>query len=330
MVGHPLFRLAAPETEEEMRDLLSRVRGGERIEHYHTRRRRADGAILNVALSVSPIHDVAGRLVGVSKVARDVTEAARAEAALIASQARRQELQAELLHVSRLSAMGELGSALAHEINQPLAAISNYLRGSRRLLAAIADPAARRIEDAVEKAAEQAVRAGEIIRRLRSFVSRGETDMRAEMLDKLVEDALALGLVGQRERNIHVRREFDRHALVLADRVQIQQVLVNLVRNACEAMADCPRRELTVRARDVAPGMIEIAVSDTGHGLPELVRQNLFQPFFTTKQAGMGVGLSISRSIVEAHGGELDAKINPDGGATFRFTLPLAGETPPE
>ncbi len=318
MVGQPLFRIAAPGYEAEMRDILARVRGGERISHYLTQRRRADGARLDISLSVSPIYDLAGDLVGVSKVARDVTAATAAEAAL-------KETQAELLHVSRLGAMGELASALAHEINQPLTAISNYMKGSRRLLAALADPAARRIEDAVDKAAEQAVRAGEIIRRLRGFVSRGESEKRPETLEKLIEDALALGLVGQRERNIAVRRDYERGAWVMADRVQIQQVLVNLVRNACEAMADCERRELTVRSRDLGAGLVEIAVSDTGRGLPESVRPNLFRPFFTTKESGMGVGLSISRSIVEGHGGELSAYDRPEGGAEFTLTLPRAG-----
>ena len=217
----------------------------------------------NISLSVSPIYDVSGRLVGVSKVARDVTRATRSETALKESQTRLQELQSELLHVSRLSAMGEMASALAHEVNQPLAAISNYMKGSRRLLAGIRDPVAPKIEEAMDKASEQAIRAGQIIRRLRDFVARGESEKRPENLEKLIEDALALGLVAPRERNIAVIRDLASDAFVLADRVQIQQVLVNLVRNAAEAMAESERRELTVRARDAADGMVEIAV--VGH-----------------------------------------------------------------
>ena len=324
MIGHSVFRISAPGYEAEMRGILHRVREGERIDHYETLRRRADGSIVNISLTVSPIYDVSGRLVGASKVARDVTPATRSERALKESQMRLQELQSELLHVSRLSAMGEMASALAHEVNQPLAAISNYMKGSRRLLAGIRDPVAPKIVEAMDKASEQAIRAGQIIRRLRDFVARGESEKRPESLEKLIEDALALGLLAQRERNITVVRDVASDAFVLADRVQIQQVLVNLVRNAAEAMAESERRELSVRARDAPDGMVEIAVSDTGKGLPEGVREHLFRPFFTTKESGMGVGLSISRSIVEAHGGHLFAEPNASGGATFRFTLPSA------
>jgi two-component system sensor kinase FixL len=204
------------------------------------------------------------------------------------------------------------------------------MRGSRRLLAASPDPLARRIEDALDKAAEQAVRAGQIIRRLRGFVARDDAEKQRENLEKLAEDALALGLIGQNELGLKLRRELDSETFVLVDRVQIQQVLVNLVRNAAEAMAGCERRELTVAARPVADEMVEVTVSDTGRGLPSHVRENLFQPFFTTKASGMGVGLSISRSIVEAHGGEMRAGASPSGGAAFSFTLPLAPTEPPE
>jgi two-component system sensor kinase FixL len=241
------------------------------------------------------------------------------------TQARLQELQSELVHVSRLSAMGEMASALAHELNQPLAAISNYMKGSRRLLSGSQDPNASKIENAMDRAAEQALRAGQIIRRLRDFVSRGESEKRVESLAKLIEEAGALGLAGAREQNIKLRfnlnPEFDR---VLVDRVQVQQVLVNLFRNALEAMAQSPRRELIVANAEVADDMVEIAVSDTGSGLHDDVKPNLFQTFFTTKETGMGVGLSISRSIIEAHGGRMWAESNPSGGATFRFTLPAA------
>jgi two-component system sensor kinase FixL len=241
------------------------------------------------------------------------------------TQARLHELQSELIHVSRLSAMGEMASALAHELNQPLAAISNYMRGSRRLLAGSMDPNTSKIETAMDRAAEQALRAGQIIRRLRDFVSRGESEKRVESLSKLIEEAGALGLAGAREQNIQLRfnlsPEFD---LVLADRVQIQQVLVNLFRNALEAMAQSSRRELDVSNAKVADEMIEVAVADTGTGFHDDVRPNLFQTFFTTKESGMGVGLSISRSIIEAHGGRMWAENNAAGGATFRFTLPAA------
>jgi two-component system sensor kinase FixL len=218
-----------------------------------------------------------------------------------------------------------MASALAHELNQPLAAISNYMKGSRRLLVDSADPNADKIGTALDRAAEQAIRAGQIIRRLRDFVLRGESERRVESVGKLVEEAAALGLVGSREQGLQLRLALDPTCdRVVADRVQIQQVLVNLMRNAMEAMAESPRRELVVSSGPAGDGLVEIVVADTGQGLPEAVRANLFQPFFTTKEAGMGVGLSISRTIIEAHGGKLTAEANPAGGATFRLTLPAA------
>jgi two-component system, LuxR family, sensor kinase FixL len=241
------------------------------------------------------------------------------------TQARLQELQSELVHVSRLNAMGEMASALAHELNQPLAAISNYMKGSRRLLAGSPDPNKSKIETALDRAAEQALRAGQIIRRLRDFVARGESEKRIESLSKLIQEAGGLGLAGAREQGVQLRFNLNpEYDSVLVDRVQIQQVLVNLFRNALEAMAHSPRRELIASNARVADDMIEVAVFDTGPGIPDDVMPNLFQTFYTTKETGMGVGLSISRSIIEAHGGRMWAEANRSGGATFRFTLPAA------
>ncbi len=199
------------------------------------------------------------------------------------------------------------------------------MKGSRRLLSASSDPNISKIENALDRAAEQAIRAGQIIRRLRDFVARGESEKRVESISKLIEEAGALGLTGAREQGVQLRFNLNpEHDLVLVDRVQIQQVLVNLFRNALEAMAHSSRRELIASNNLVADDMIEIEVSDTGSGFPGDVKQNLFQTFFTTKETGMGVGLSISRSIIEAHGGRMWAETNPSGGATFRFTLPAA------
>jgi two-component system sensor kinase FixL len=325
MIGQSILRLAIPGHGDEMIEILNRIKRGERVDHYETKRRRRDGSNVYVSLTVSPIYDIANRLAGASKVARDITASTLANAALRDSQARLQELNSELLHVSRLSAMGEMASALAHELNQPLAAISNYMKGSRRLLAASPDPNASRIEAAMEKAAEQAIRAGQIIRRLRDFVARTESERSVESVARLIDEASALGLIGARERGVSLRFELDpADDLVFADRVQIQQVLVNLFRNAAEAMAEAAKREIIVSNARVAGDMIEIAVSDTGVGLTDTVLSNLFKPFYTTKETGMGVGLSISRSIIEAHGGRMHAERNETGGATFRITLPAA------
>jgi len=277
---------------------------------------RKDGTTFPMHLSVGEMQS--GGAPYFTGFVRDLTEQQQ-------TQVRLQELQSELVHVSRLSAMGEMASALAHELNQPLAAISNYMKGSRRLLADSTDPNISKIEGALDRAAEQAIRAGQIIRRLRDFVARGESEKRVESLSKLIEEAGALGLAGAREQSVLLRFNLDpQHDQVLVDRVQIQQVLVNLFRNALEAMADSTHRELIASNTLVADDMIEIAVSDTGSGFAEAVAQSLFQTFFTTKETGMGVGLSISRSIIEAHGGRMWAETNAAGGATFRFTLPAA------
>lgn len=245
---------------------------------------------------------------------RDLTERQHTETRL-------QELQSELVHVSRLTALGEMASALAHELNQPLSAIANYLKGSKMLLNREVVPHDR-VADAVDRAANEALRAGEIIRRLRDFVSRGETERRIESLPKLIEEASALALVGAKEHGIRVRFDFDPSVdLVLADKVQIQQVALNLIRNAIDAMIGSPKRHLTVTMLPIENDMALVSVADTGPGVSDDVAGQLFQPFITTKRSGMGVGLSISRTIVEAHGGRIWVEANEGGGAVFRFTV---------
>ena len=232
------------------------------------------------------------------------------------------EVQSELLHVSRLSTLGEMASTLAHELNQPLAAIANYLQGSRRLLQDSPDKRAALVLDALDKAAEQAVRAGDVIQRLRDFVARGETERRIESFNKLVEEASALALVAAREKAVRVNFALDPAIdLVLVDKVQVEQVLLNLLRNAIEAMENSAHRELSVATAPEAGDMIAVDVADTGPGIAPEIAPKLFLPFVTTKRQGMGIGLSISRTIIEAHGGQLTVRPNPGGGTVFRFTL---------
>ncbi|WP_322788889.1 sensor histidine kinase [Sphingobium herbicidovorans] len=252
---------------------------------------------------------------------RDLTERQQAEARL-------QELQNELVHVSRLTALGEMASALAHELNQPLSAIANYLKGSRMLLTREEVPLGR-VGEALERAGAEALRAGDIIRRLRDFVARGETERSVESLPKMVEEASALALVGAKEHGIRVQYDFSPEIdLVLADKVQIQQVVLNLIRNAVDAMTDValPRRELLIGIEPTADNMAQVTVEDTGLGIDPEVADRLFQPFITTKRTGMGVGLSISRTIVEAHGGRIWAELREGGGALFCVTLPRVSE----
>jgi two-component system sensor kinase FixL len=273
---------------------------------------RKDGSTFPMELAVGEMHSSSQRFF--TGFIRDLTERQQTEARL-------QELQTELVHISRLTAMGEMASALAHELNQPLTAIANYLKGSQRLLEEPGDRPAM-LRDAMAKAADQAIRAGQIIRRLRDFVARGETERRVESVKKLVEEAGALALVGAKDQGVRVRFRFDPTVdLVLADKVQIQQVLLNLIRNALEAMEGCEKRELTISTKSAADGMVWINVRDTGAGIAPEVANQLFQPFVTTKRQGMGVGLSISRTIVEGHGGRISCEPNPGGGTIFRFTL---------
>ncbi|WP_188583268.1 two-component system sensor histidine kinase FixL [Azorhizobium oxalatiphilum] len=279
---------------------------------------RKDGATFPMELAVGEMHSGNGRFF--TGFIRDLTERQETEARL-------QELQAELVHISRLTALGEMASTLAHELNQPLSAIANYIKGSRRILEDGDPKRLPMLTGALDKAAEQALRAGQIIRRLRDFVSRGESERRLESISKLVEEASALALVGAKEHGIQVRYQFDTTCdLVLADKVQVQQVLLNLMRNALEAMMEAPRRQLLVQTAPAEDDMVTISVSDTGHGISEEMRSQLFTPFVTTKAHGMGVGLSISRTIIEAHGGRIWAEPNPEGGTVFRFTLRTVDE----
>jgi len=443
MVGTTIARLMPEGQADESLQILERVRRGEQVQHFETRRRRKDGEIIDVSLSVAAVRDREGRLLGASKVARDITAAKRAKAALLEREAHLQsildtapdamvvidakgriqsfsaaaerlfgyraeaitgknvsllmpspyreqhdsylsrylatgrkhiigssrviigqrqdgttfpmelsigetagdqqhfftgfardlterqeaqqrlhDVQSELAHMSRFTAMGEMASTLAHELNQPLTAIVSYLNGCRRLLARGPEANPEMLNDGLERAAEQAMRAGQIIRRLREFVARGATERQIENLPKLIEEASALALVGAGEYEVRVNFHFDPAAsIVFADKIQIQQVLLNLIRNAMEAMQGSPRRELTISTIAAEPGTVEVQVADTGSGIAEQIAPQLFQPFITTKAKGMGIGLSISRTIIEAHGGRLWVEPNPGGGTLFHLTL---------
>jgi len=443
MIGKSIALLLPAGKENEEEEILARVRKGEKVDHFETHRRRKDGTVIDVSVTVSPVWDDNGTLIGASKVARDVTAARAAQASLREREAhlqsvldtvpdamvvidtrgimqsfsttaerlfgyraseavgqnvsilmpqpyrghhdvylsrymatgerriigvgrlvvgqrkdgstfpmelavgemrsgdrrfftgfvrdlterqqtqqRLQDLQSELIFMSRFTALGEMASTLAHELNQPLTAATSFLNGARKFLDSGKPSDIPTARDGIESAAEQMLRAGQIIKRLREFVARGETDRQPENLVKLIEEASALALVGAKETGTQVSFSFDPAiGFVLVDRIQIQQVILNLVRNAIEAMQEVERRELEVSTRWIDLETVEIAVRDTGPGIAPEVAENLFQPFMTTKPQGMGVGLSISRTIVEAHGGRLWAEPNPGGGTIFHLTL---------
>ncbi|MGZ5926511.1 MAG: PAS domain S-box protein [Rhizomicrobium sp.] len=443
MVGKPLALLLPPDREGEEEDLLKRIAKGERIEHFETQRRRKDGQIIDVSVTISPVTSSDGRITGASKIARDITAARKSQQLLLEreahlqsvldtvpdamividtrgtiqsfsataqtmfgyaaheaigknvsilmpdpdrsrhdgylarymatgerhiigigrlvvgqrrdgttfpmelaigevrleskrfftgfvrdlterqqSQQKLQEIQAELVHMARFTALGEMATTLAHELNQPLTAIASYLNGARRLLDGGREEDLPMTRGAIVSAAEQALRAGQIIRRLREFVARGESERAPENLRQLVQEASALSLVGAKEAGVLFSLNVDENTpIVVVDKVQVQQVLLNLMRNAIEAMQGCERRELTVSVFAIEDGMAQISVSDTGPGIAPEVLPQLFQPFVTSKPHGMGVGLSISRTIIESHGGHLWAEPGAKGGTIFHLTL---------
>jgi PAS domain S-box-containing protein len=354
VIGRPVFLLAAAGRQDEMPVILDQIKRGQRIQHYETVRRHKDGRPVAISLTVSPIRADSGRIVGASKIARDITERKQAEAELhrlnetleqrVAERTaeledltcrlqaeilerqradvRFQELQSELFHAARLNAAGQMAAALAHELNQPLAAAVNFVRAAQRQLATGRRDEIETVPEVMDEAAGEVLRAGQIIRRLRDFVRRGETERRMENVVTMVEEASNLALIGASASGVEVRFSFDPRAMrVLADRIQIEQVLVNLMRNAIEAMAESTRREFVVTAALGDAETVEIAVADSGPGLAEEMARHLFEPFASTKPNGMGLGLSICRSIIESHGGSLRSEPNPGGGMIFRFTL---------
>lgn len=276
---------------------------------------RKDGSTFPMELAVGEMQQGGERFY--TGFIRDLTE--RQE-----NEARMQELQSELFHVSRLTALGELASALAHEINQPLAAITNYMAGGRHILHR-EDIDRAMLEEVCANAGNEAIRAGEIIRRMRNFVARGESDRHPESLSKLVEEASALALVGAKIHDVRVSYSFSPDVdEVLVDRVQIQQVLLNLIRNAVDAVIDRPARDIRISTAPHKDRLIRVSIADTGHGLSPDVADRLFQPFVSSKANGMGIGLSISRTIIEAHGGHIWAEPNAPEGTIFHFTLEMA------
>jgi two-component system, LuxR family, sensor kinase FixL len=288
---------------------------------------RKDGSEFPVEIGLNPIETEEGMMVLSAIV--DITERRTAEGALKESQCRLQESHAELLHVSRLSAMGQMAAMMTHELNQPLTAISNYMEAAHTLLERGGDQSLSRISNAIERAGEQASRAGEIIQRWRGFASRGDGEKRTEAITPLVEEAAELALVGTKLRGISITiQDGAAGAAVVADKIQIQQVLLNLLRNAAEAVADQERRDIALltRARD---DIVRISVVDTGPGIPEEVQAKLFQPFVSTKKTGMGVGLSICQAIIAAHDGSIWAEPNPDGGTIFHLQLPTTAAAKP-
>jgi two-component system, LuxR family, sensor kinase FixL len=235
---------------------------------------------------------------------------------------------AALLEAARLSAMGQMGATLAHEVNQPLAAVMNYVKAAQRTLEPSQDPRAVKATELLMKAGEQIARAGTIIRGLRDFIGRRALNRREEKLHQIIEEALAHGLAGADASNLRATVVLDPGLpAVLVDRVQIQQVVIDLIRNAVEAMRQVPDRHLTIHSSLAEGRLAQVTISDTGPGLSEGIAGRMFQPFVTTKENGMGLGLTICQSIINAHGGRLWVTPNEGAGVSVHFQLPLVEKT---
>jgi two-component system sensor kinase FixL len=313
ILGQSVTRLLPPDRSDEGNLILDRVRRGKCLVHLATERRRKDGKHISVLLTVTPILGADGKIAGAAKHARHLTAPREEDRRLRA-------MQAELTHMARLTHLGQRVATLAHEVAQPLTAMTNYLAGARRLLSAGNAP---RAMQALDRVAEQNARATRIAERLGEHARKHEANKEIEDLAAVIEEAADVALVGVRPRP-EVRIELGKDATeAVVDRIEIQQVLVNLLRNAVEAMDGAERRQIAISTTLVG-GMVEIAVADTGHGLPDAVRGQLFQPFVTTKPNGMGVGLSICHTIVTAHGGTLHAEDGEGCGVVFKLTVPAA------
>jgi two-component system sensor kinase FixL len=311
--------MPSPDRERHDGYLQNYRRTGERkiigIGRLTTARRR-DGHTFPIELSIGEAWVGEKRIF--TGFIHDITDRQQVELRL-------RDLQSELAHVGRISEMGSLASSLAHELNQPLTAIANYCEAARDLVPVEAtDEPLATIREALDETAKESIRAGQIVQRLRNFIGRGEAEYRIESLGRLITEANALALVGSREYGIDVQMQLDPGAdKVFVDRIQIQQVLTNLIRNGIDAMIDAPVRSLIIRSTAGPDGLTTVSVEDTGSGIDESMAPQLFQPFVTSKKTGMGVGLSICRTIVEGHGGRIWFESGP-GGTTFYFTLPTA------
>jgi PAS domain S-box-containing protein len=321
MVGQSIFRIIPPELYEEEKQILHRLRQGERIHHYETARIAKDGRRVEISLTVSPLLNKYGKVIGASKVARDITTSREAEAEL-------QRVRIELARVARVTTLGELTAAIAHEVNQPLTGVISSGNACLRWLAA--NPpnleAARR---SVERMIDDGNRAADVIRRIRDMVRKSPPRKEAFNINDTIMEVLALIRTELSRNDVSPRAELSNDLpVVWGDRIQLEQVILNLTMNAIEAMSEVSptqRKLLIASAKDGSNGVL-VRIQDSGIGLDEESLDHLFEAFFTTKARGMGMGLAVSQTILQAHGGRLWATSNASHGATFQFTLPANDE----
>jgi PAS domain S-box-containing protein len=314
-VGQNITLIIPPDRRDEERAIIERLTRGERVDHFETVRMRKDGSLLDVALTISPMKDAAGRIVGASKLARDITEQKCAEEAL-------RQAQADLAYMSRVTTMGELTASLAHEIKQPISAAVTNAKTCLRWLGRY-DPDVAEAREAASRIVKDVTRAADIISRISLLFKKDAPQRELVDVNEVIREMIVLLRSEANRYSIYIRTELaEGLPKVMADRVQLQQVFMNLMLNGIDAMKEATGSELTIKSEAGGDGQLLISVSDTGVGLPPEQADQIFKPFFTTKDNGTGMGLPISRSIIESHGGRLWAASTSGRGATFHFTLP--------
>jgi len=315
-VGNSVTILIPPDRHNEERVILARLRRGERIDHYETVRQRKDGGSIVISLTVSPVQDSEGRIVGASKIARDITEQRRAEA-------REKELMVEIAYMNRRASAGQLSASLTHEVSQPLAGILAAASAGLRLLRAD-KPDVQKVEAALEAVVAAGHRANDIVESVRAMFKRDAPQKVSTDINQTIRTVLSIVGVELQKHGVVLQTEFNEHlSTVHGDKVQLQQVVVNLVMNAIEAMQSVWPRVLKVQSDQPKAGIVRVSIEDTGTGIDPSNLDQIFKPLFTTKRTGMGMGLSICQSIIESHGGRIWVSAAVNRGSIFQFELSI-------
>lgn len=318
-LGQHISIVISPDRLREEDKIMERLRAGADIQHHETFRRHKDGSEFAVSLSARPVRDETGAITGASTIVRAISGRTQPEDRL-------HELQDELSRLSRLGTVGQVCAAITHELNQPLTAITNYIKAAQRLLGS-ENPQAHQIHrayDALEKAAGQTARAGTIVRYMREFIDQRELARTPEDINEVIREAVTLSFTDPGSSNVEIALDLDRYLPLLSiNKVQILQVLTNLIRNSLEAMSATRVRELTISSERSGQDFVRLVVWDTGAGLTPDILAKLFQPFIATQESGIGIGLKICQSLIEAHDGTIRALPDVRSGAAFEIKLPV-------
>ena len=307
VVGQPITIVIPEDRQSEERDILTRIRRGERIDHYETIRQRKDGSLIVVSLTVSPVKNAEGKIVGASKIARDITEQRRG--------------QEQIATLAREATVGQLSASIAHEIRQPLAGI---LANAQAALRWLEKANVEEVREGLNGIVSDGIRAGDIITHLRAMFKHDVQEKSPVDINKVVLSVLTLAQIDLQKHEIELQTQLDDLIPeILGNQVQLQQVILNLVMNAIESMSSSQTRVLRIKTALSRTKKVHVSIEDTGMGIkqPDLAR--VFKPMFTTKERGMGMGLSICQSIIENHDGRIWASPRANGGSIFQFELPM-------